>query len=187
MSNTTLQTIKNRRAIRSFDEKQIKDEDLNIILEAARYAPSAMNGQPWHFTVIQNKDLLKAMNTDGKEGAIKTAPDFMREKMQSDNFSFWHSAPTVIIISGADENRFAPADCAIANYIMMLAAESLGLCTCWINSGLMLFEGSKGTSYKERLRIPSGYTPLYSVALGYINGNKPATPDRKTDIVTYFK
>ncbi|MBP2653747.1 MAG: drgA 1 [Firmicutes bacterium] len=187
MSNATLQTLKNRRAIRSFDNKQIKSEDLNTILEAARYSPSARNGQPWHFTVIQNEDLLKAMNKDGKEGAIKTAPDFMREKMQADNFSFWHGAPTVIITSGSDENRFAAADCAIANYSMMLAAEALGLGSCWINSGLMLFEGSKGSVYKERLSIPSGYTPLYSVALGYINGDKPAAPERKTDVITYFK
>ncbi|MBP2646140.1 MAG: drgA 1 [Firmicutes bacterium] len=187
MSNDTLKTIKSRRAIRSFGDEQIKDSDLETLLEAARYAPSAMNRQSWHFTVIQNKELLKEMNSVGKKDAIHTAPDFMKEKMKSDTFSFWHGAPTVIIVSGADDNRFTCADCALACQNILLAAESLGINTCWINSGLMLFEGPSGQSFKERLSIPAGYTPLYSVAIGYIKGDKPSAPERKTDVVTYFK
>ncbi|MBP2650652.1 MAG: drgA 1 [Firmicutes bacterium] len=187
MSNDTLKTIKSRRAIRSFTTEQIKDAELQTILEAARYAPSAMNRQLWHFTVIQDQTLLKDMTATTKKDAIKTAPDFMQERMKSDTFSFWHNAPTVIIISGADENRFAATDCANATYSMMLAAESLKIGTCWIASGMMLFETANAQAYKERLKIPAGYTPLYSIAVGYINGDEPAFPERKADVVTYFK
>lgn len=59
--NETLINIRNRRSARKFKNEQIKDEELNAILEAGQYAPSAMNQQSWHFTVIQNNELLKKL------------------------------------------------------------------------------------------------------------------------------
>ena len=56
--NEILKVIKNRRSIRQFKTEQIRNEDLETILEMAVYAPSAGNRQPWHFTVIQRKGLL---------------------------------------------------------------------------------------------------------------------------------
>ena len=56
--NETIQSILNRRSIRDFKEEQISDEDLNIILECGRYAPSGMNRQSYAFVAIQNEDMM---------------------------------------------------------------------------------------------------------------------------------
>lgn len=58
--NETLQTIKARRSVRAYTEQQVSAEDLNLILEAATYAPSGMHLETWHFTAIQNKEGWKS-------------------------------------------------------------------------------------------------------------------------------
>jgi nitroreductase len=56
--NEVLKAMKNRRSIRQYKSEQIGDAELQAIMEAAIYAPSAMNQQKWHFTVIQNRKTL---------------------------------------------------------------------------------------------------------------------------------
>ncbi|MDF2592581.1 MAG: nitroreductase family protein, partial [Clostridia bacterium] len=60
--NETLKNIKNRRSVRAYQAEQIKEEELQMILEAGIYAPNARNQQSWHFTVIQSKELLDRMS-----------------------------------------------------------------------------------------------------------------------------
>lgn len=67
--NETLQTIKARRSVRAYTEQQVSAEDLNLILEAATYAPNGMHLETWHFTAIQNKEVLKELN-DKIKGAL---------------------------------------------------------------------------------------------------------------------
>lgn len=64
--NETLQTIKARRSVRAYTEQQVSAEDLNLILEAATYAPSGMHLETWHFTAIQNKEVLKELMIKSK-------------------------------------------------------------------------------------------------------------------------
>lgn len=65
--NEVLETIKSRRSIRKYLSKQIKDEELDMILESAIYAPTGHNDQPWHFTVIQNNELIDEMSVESKK------------------------------------------------------------------------------------------------------------------------
>ncbi|MCX7772888.1 MAG: nitroreductase family protein, partial [Clostridia bacterium] len=51
--NETIKTLMNRRSIRDYQAEQLKDEEIDTILEAGMYAPSAINEQPWYFTVVQ--------------------------------------------------------------------------------------------------------------------------------------
>ena len=66
--NETLKIIKQRRSIRSYKDEQITEEEFKAVLEAGLYAPDA-GGQAWHFTVIQNKELLGRLNLAAKEAA----------------------------------------------------------------------------------------------------------------------
>jgi len=59
--NRTIEDIKKRKSIRRFNETQVEGDKLTAVIEAATYAPSASNEQSWHFTVIQNQDLLAEM------------------------------------------------------------------------------------------------------------------------------
>lgn len=56
--NEVLNAIRNRRSVRTYLSTQIKQEDLDLIIESDIYAPSGNNDQPWHFTVIQNKEMI---------------------------------------------------------------------------------------------------------------------------------
>ena len=69
--NEVLTTIKKRRSVRAFQENPITAEELQTVLEAARYAPSAGNQQLWHFTVIQDPQLLAELNVSAKAGAAQ--------------------------------------------------------------------------------------------------------------------
>jgi len=64
--NETIQTILSRRSVRSYSSEQIKDEELDLILKAGLYAPSAHNQQSWHFTVIQDKEVINKLNKAAK-------------------------------------------------------------------------------------------------------------------------
>ena len=65
----TLDVIKERRSIRKFKPEQIKEEELQAIVESGLYAPSAINKQSWNFTVIQNQEILAELNEATKNVA----------------------------------------------------------------------------------------------------------------------
>ncbi|KUK37664.1 MAG: Nitroreductase, partial [Thermodesulfobacterium commune] len=60
--NPVLEVIKNRRSIRSFKKDPIPEKDLRLILEAATWAPSAGNLQPWHFVVVRDPEIKKLLS-----------------------------------------------------------------------------------------------------------------------------
>jgi nitroreductase len=65
--NQTMETIRSRRSVRQYLTEQIKEDVLENIIEAAIYAPTGHNDQPWHFTVVQNKDLINEINVGAKK------------------------------------------------------------------------------------------------------------------------
>lgn len=76
--NETLKTIKQRRSIRSFKDEQIREEELQAVLEAGLYAPNA-GDQSWHFTVVQNRELLDRLNLAAKEVAKQMEMEHLRK------------------------------------------------------------------------------------------------------------
>lgn len=86
MLNEVLENIKSRRSVRAYTEQQVSAEDLNLILEAATYAPSGMNFQTWHFTAIQDAAVLTELNekikgafakSDDTRAGTRTQPDLL--------------------------------------------------------------------------------------------------------------
>ncbi|MCF8011032.1 MAG: nitroreductase family protein [Clostridiales bacterium] len=96
-----------RRSIRSYREEQIKEEELNDILQAGMYAPSAGNQQPWHFTVIQNKEIMQNIRQELKEYFKKSKNKMFKKIAESENFDPFHNAPAAVIVSG-DEKALLP-------------------------------------------------------------------------------
>lgn len=77
--NQTIESIVKRRSIRSYKEEQLQEEDLQEILKAGLYAPSANNHQLWHFTVVQNKKMLRELNTETKGVLARSENPFLRK------------------------------------------------------------------------------------------------------------
>jgi len=186
--NQTLNDIKDRRSIRTFKPEQVSEEDLNIILEAGKAAPSSMNRQPWHFTVIQDKDLLDQIVEENKQ-IVLDSPALMQINgwINAPNYHNFYHALTVILISGDKENIWHVCDCALAMENMSLAAWAIDVGSCIVVSTRFLFAGDKGGEYMKKLGIPAGYTPLYTLALGYNAAGLPDGPPRKADCVNYVR
>ncbi|MFH0886865.1 MAG: nitroreductase family protein [bacterium] len=125
-----LDIIRRRRSIRKYLDKPIEDEKLQLILEAARLAPSSTNTQPWHFVVVRDKEKISKL--------AKSMP------LGSERFinSFIEQAPVVVVAIGQAKlsHRFSKLfsqdnhiiDVAIALEHMVLQATELDIGSCWI-------------------------------------------------------
>jgi len=181
--NETIRTIFNRRSIRAYKQEQIKDEDLQIILKAGLFAPSAMNQQSWYFTVVQNKETLQKINQTVKGNFLKSGNKRFEKMARSDNFNVFYNAPTLIIVSG-DEKAIAPqCDCALAMENIFLAASSIGIGSCWIHAITQLSNTEEGNTLISVLGIPQGNKIFASGAFGYAAVEAPAAAPRKENTV----
>jgi nitroreductase len=187
MENETLKLIRQRRSIRSYKPDPIKDEDLQAVIEAGQYAPNA-GDQAWHFTVVQNRDLLKKLNLAAKEAAKNAPVDFLRKLGNDEHFDCLYGAPALVIVSGSEK---APVpmdvDCAAATENLLIAAESLGLGSCWIYFVLMAFQSPQGEALRKELKMPDAYKPYCAAVLGYKAESTPTPPARKPGLATYIK
>jgi Nitroreductase len=181
--NEVLNTIKNRRSVRSYKQEQISQESIDAIIEAGIYAPTAHNDQPWHFTVIQNKDILQRINDIAKSEMAKSDVDWIKKMSANPNFSLTYHAPTLIIVSGRKDGMAWTTDCAAAIQNMLLAAESLDIGSVWL--GLLRFYFSIEEEV-QKLGIPEGYEPFYGVAFGYKEKEQGKAPKRNMDVVNFI-
>ena len=185
--NETLKNIRNRRSIRAFLPQQLKDTDVQAILEAGIYAPSASNQQPWHFTVVQNKDLLDRLSIAFKEVAAKSSNEYIRRFSDNEKFHVFYNAPTVVLVSGDENNNYAAVDCGAAVENMLVAAESLEIGSCWIGLIAYLLNSEEGIEFVKELGIPKGFKQIHAVALGKKKINISNAPARKEHTVNYIK
>lgn len=184
--NNTLKVIKERRTTRKFKNEQIKKEELDAIIEAGLYAPSAHNNQPWHFTVIQNQELINELNLETKDSAKYLPGDFAQMVANNEDFNIFYEAPTVVIVSGDDKGVMPQVDCAAATQNMFIAAESLEIGGCWNGIVGILFAGDKKDKYIEQLNIPEGHTPYYAAVFGYTETRTQNAPARRAERVNYL-
>ncbi|VVB92167.1 Coenzyme F420:L-glutamate ligase [uncultured archaeon] len=154
-----LEAIRYRCSVREFKPDIIPDEVLRKILEAARWAPSPFNTQPWEFIIIKDKATLKSISRLARySGYLEFAPMAIAVVVPPVNSKFsW--------IESIGEPRFAAA-MAVQN--MMLAAWDAGIGTCWVS-----IEREKA---REILKVPDTHFILTVIPIGY-----PATEPMKHD------
>lgn len=185
--NPIIENILSRRSVRAYSEEQIKQEDMEQILKAGLYAPSGCNTQSWHFTVIQNKDLMKELNTESKKILETCEVEKFQELAKNENYDIFYKAPTTIIISGESSAPCPREDCAAASENMILTANSLGIGSCWIGLITYLFLSEKVGEYTKKLGIPEGYAPYYAITLGYKKYPDPKPHPRRANTVNFIK
>ncbi|MBU2699634.1 nitroreductase [Sporomusaceae bacterium BoRhaA] len=194
MSNV-IENILTRRSIRKYTDQQISDEDLKIILEAAKYAPSGGNSQTWHFMVLQNKEKLLQLNGYIKSAFEKLEVDEStyrsirtgKEASKNDSYNFYYHAPTLIIVSNEADygNAMADSACAIEN--MFLVSHYLQIGSCWINQVSWFCNDKSVRTFLTELGVPENHKVCGSICLGYRDGNAPVAKERKENIVTIIK
>lgn len=159
------EVIKKRRSVRSYKPDYVEREKIEKILDAAIWAPSSHNSQPWHFTVIKNDGLGKELNEATKLILLKSDSELLQKLGKRPDL--FYGAPIVVVVSGLSKLSTSIIDCSAATENMLLAAEYLGLGTCWNGLVTNLFLKDPGHEVIKKLQIPEDYSPLYAVAVGY--------------------
>jgi len=161
--NQIIDTILARRSVRDFSGRQIEDKDIEMILKCALNAPSACNMQSWHFTVIQNPDMIVYLNDTALINMAKSDNEFFRSFGENCP-DLIYGAPTLILVSGCRECINPLTDCAAAAQNMLICAQSLGLATLWNGFIRFAFETKEA---RQKAKIPEGYDTYYGIAVGY--------------------
>lgn len=181
-----LDIMKARHSIRKYREEQISREDLEKILEAGNYAPSAGGGQRRMMVAIHDRELstkIGHMNLM-KFDRSKLAGSFV-SKEQPSNIddptiqNGFYGAPTVIAVFGQDGFLFREADAFCCAENMILQATELGIASCIISRGAETFDSKEGRLMTRAWGVPECYVAICFVILGYIDGEPPATQPRK--------
>lgn len=166
-TNEVLETIKARRSVRAYDVRQVADEDLQAILEAATFAPSGMHYESWHFTAVQNASILEELNNRIKGAFAKSEDKRLLERGHSQTYCCYYHAPTLVIVSNEPTQWWAAMDCACAIENMFIAAQSLGIGSCWINQLGTTCDDPQVREFITSLGVPENHKVYGCVALGY--------------------
>ena len=167
--------IMHRRAVRRFEPVQISESDLQTILEAGLYAPSAGGRQGVIFAVSRNKDVNEKLGRIKRAHSnphMATETSYVSKEQPScaDDPSItnaFYDAPTVITLFAPKNFLFAAEDCAVAAENMMLAADSLDVGSCYIGAGWTAFADPYGQEIQRSWKIPAEYYAVMQLLLGY--------------------
>ncbi|MGL4368224.1 MAG: nitroreductase family protein [Spirochaetota bacterium] len=182
--NDVLKAIESRRSVRRYHPEQIRDEDLESIIRAGLSAPSAKNQQPWHLTVIRSKEMIDELAAKVKASLANAPEDWRRAYGNNKKFHVFYEAPVVILVS-LEKDAISPlADGSAAIQNMLLAAESLGIGSCWVG---MVSSHFTDLSHNDEFGIPHSHQPRYAVTLGFQAGEKGKAPARRTNTVNYLQ
>ncbi|MEI6757588.1 MAG: nitroreductase [Chlorobium sp.] len=187
--NDTIGTILKRRSIRAYQERQVDERALQEILLAGQFAPTAMGQQPWHFTVLQNPDLLEKLQIACKSLFLNSDNAALREVASREGYHVFYHASTLLIVSG-DSKAITPLqDCVLAMENMLLAAASLGIGSCWVHSVVLLHDSNgEGDVFSNLgLEFPEGHIPYAAAVLGYSAMPWPEAGPRKSGTVSFVR
>lgn len=152
----TIEAIMSRRSIRKFTSQVVPEEEIDILLRAGMQAPSAGNGQPWHFVVIVERSLLDQVPT------FHPYANMILE------------APLAILVC-ADMRKpkrphYCEEDCSAATENILLAAHARGLGAVWLG---IAHNQEREDGIRHLVELPAGVQPISLVVIGYPAEKKP--------------
>ena len=168
-----LEAIKERRSIRAFTDEKVSEKDVERLIDAARWAPSAGNTQPLELVVVKDKEMKRKLS----EAALKQ--------------TFIQKAPVVIVVC-ADLNRssrgygsrgknlYSLQDTAAATENILLAAQELGLATCWVGA-------FRDKEVAKAVKAPKNMKPVAIVPVGHPAERPLAPPKRFVNEIVHYE
>lgn len=170
-----------RRSVRNFQNKAVPKELLKKMIHDSILAPSAGNGQPWKFIIVDDRDMIDRISSECKKNFLERIAsnpgDFAAryEKMlRNEDFNIFYHAPAVVLILGETGLKNLYVDCALAASYLMMSATSRGLGTCWVNFGTEI----RNPQITEELGIQENHTIVAPIAIGFPE-KIPGIPKRK--------
>lgn len=161
--NDAMETIMTRTSIRSFTDRTVSADTVEMLLRAGMAAPTAVNKQPWHFVVIDDPAVMDSLGGNGRQSQM------------------WKEATLCIVVCGdlnkALEGAGQPywiQDCSAATQNILLAAHALGLGAVW--TGCYPIE-ERVANVSRVLNLPENLIPLCAIVMGYPN-EEPEPKDK---------
>ena len=159
--NSVMEHLLTRRSVRAFQEKEIPTQELEQILEAARYAPSGMGRQTWKFTTVVNREKIQRLAA------------LISQELGRNEYDMYK--PQVLIIPSNDaDSKFGKEDNACSLENIFLAAWSFGIGSVWLNQLQGICNTPAIRSLLTEWNIPENHVVYGMAALGY-----PAYPEKR--------
>lgn len=148
--NEVIQNILTRRSVRAFQDTPVEREKIDVMLQCAVHAPSAMNWQTWHFSAVRSK------------AKIQKLAAAMGAAMGNPNYNLYCPAAIIIPsnVGGADDNA-----CALQN--IMLAAHSMGVSSVWVDQLRDTCDDPAVRAILTELGVPEDHKVYGITVLGY--------------------
>ena len=166
-----VEAIMTRTSIRSFTDRAVSADTIEMLLRAGMAAPTAVNKQPWHFVAITDRAILDSLGGNGRQSKM------------------WQESPLVIVVCGNLEKAlegpgqaFWVQDCSAATENILLAAHALGLGAVW--TGCYPIE-ERVSMVSEVLGLPEHIVPLCAIVMGYPNESPEPKDKWKPENVSY--
>lgn len=180
--------VKKRRSIHHFTADEVSHEDLTYILEAARWAPSAGNSQPWRFIIIRKSENIHKVweTTTGIEFPVSS-----RKSVHVTPQNFIKKAPALIVVctdkrayqgkqSSIHANLYCIQDSANATMNLLLAVTDRGLGACWV--GMFREE-----ALKDVLNLPPRIKPVAVIPLGHTKSKEKPRPRKSLEELVHYE
>jgi nitroreductase len=193
LAEATMKVIQDRRSIREWTDEPISEQDLGMILDAGRQAPSGENAQPWRFIIVRDAETRKKLGALAGGGSNRRfTAEFVTNQMQERFASlqdeakkkaafekltsgqvsaFLANAPLNIVVCGKKDVWDMPLDTSAAIENMLLMITALGLGACWVIAPCIDIRDEERV--KALLNIPEGFKAVSVISVG-----RPTRPHR---------
>ena len=167
------EAIKKRRSVRAYADEKVSEECIERLIDAAMWAPSAGNIQPWEFVVVKDVETKRKLS----DAAL--------------NQTFIEKAPVVIVVcadltrssrgyGSRGEHLYSLQDTAAATENILLAAQELGLATCWVGS-------FREKEVAKAVKAPRNLRPVAVVPVGHPAERPMAPPKRSVNEIVHYE
>jgi nitroreductase len=166
------EAIKGRRSVRAYTSEEVSEKEIEKLIEAARWAPSAGNIQPWEFVIVTKTETKRRLADAAlHQTSIEEAPVII--------VVCANVAQSSVGYGSRDANLYCLQDTAAATENMLLAATPLGLATCWVGA----FHENE---VAKVINTPKEVRPVAIIPVGHV-AEKPTAPPKKSlrEIVHY--
>lgn len=174
MTNAVLESLKTRRSCRKYEPRQITKEELDAVLEAGTWAPTAMGTQNPLIVVVQDPETIAKI--ERLNGGVMGNPDGHP----------FYGAPTVLIVFADSSRGTFVEDGSLVMGNLLNAAHAAGLGSCWVHRAREVFDSAEGKAMMKAWGVPESYKGIGNCILGYPVEEAPAKP-RKEGYVIYAK
>jgi nitroreductase len=188
------QFLRSRRSVRVYKDKAVARDELQRLIEIARYAPSGHNSQGTKWLVLGNREELRRLSgivVEWMGWVIANVPEMAAllhlertvQRWQDGEDVILRNAPAVIVAHAQKDDRMAPATCTIAMSYLELAAVGRKLGTCWagyFNAAASTFPPMIGA-----LGLPEGNQCFGSMMVGYPSFIYKRLPSRRNPEITW--